>query len=172
MRTPRACPLPPRTLLARYAQAEGFADCYTSEVDGAVSLARFVEAFYTGAVIRLERRLLGWFASRPSTDGEARELAHAERTDFAAWHVEDRTANELLLGDWTGRTRSWLMVMPPEAGGRRTRVYFGSAVVPVTTRTGRVGRGLLFHALLGFHRVYSRVLLGSAVSGLHRLREA
>jgi hypothetical protein len=52
-----------------------------------------------------------------------------------------------------------------------TRLYFGSAVVPErNAKTGRVSFGFGFHALLGFHRLYSRALLRSAVSRLKNSR--
>ena len=48
-----------------------------------------------------------------------------------------------------------------------TRLYFGSAVVPeLDAKTGQSSYGFGFHALLGFHRLYSRALLRSAVSRL------
>ena len=58
-----------------------------------------------------------------------------------------------------------------EGGCARTRLYFGSAVVPVKdARSGRPRFGLPFRALLGFHKLYSRVLLGAAVFRLERAR--
>ena len=63
----------------------------------------------------------------------------------------------------TGRTRSWLMAVPQGDGGPVTRLYFGSAVVPVRDRkSGRMRLGLTFTALLGFHKLYSRALLSAA----------
>ena len=50
-----------------------------------------------------------------------------------------------------------------------TRLYFGSAVVPVRDRvSGQPRMGFVFQALLGFHKLYSRVLLGAARSRLAR----
>ena len=157
----QASPLPPQTLLGRYASTGAYTDCYTTEVARPVSQAQYVEAFYTGGVFKLERRLLSLFLSRPSTDAQARQLAVGELGSFSAWRVEDRTANELLMCAVGGRTRSWLMVSAgPE---QTTRLYFGSAVVPVPNKTtGKPSMGFVFKALLGFHRLYSRVLLGSA----------
>lgn len=157
----RACELPAGALLRRYAEEGAYADAYRLDVDASVTLTDYIEAFYTTPVFKVERLLLGWFASRPSTDGQARLLAWAQRAEFAAWHVEARVANQILLRDMANRTRSWLMCEPDGAG--RTRLYFGSAVVPVVDkRSGKRRMGAIFHALLGFHRLYSRVLLRSA----------
>ena len=88
--------------------------------------------------------------------------------DRAAWTVEARGTDQLLLCDFQGRTRSWLMVTPGEHG-HSTRLYFGSAVVArVDRRTGRSRMGWGFHALLGFHRLYSRALLRAAQRRLQR----
>jgi hypothetical protein len=154
--------LPPHALLARYAREDAtYTDCYATTVDRAVSHAAFVRAFYTGLVFRLERWLLAAFAKRPSSDADVDALAAGTRDAFAAWDVEARASDQLLLRDFTGRTRSWLMVEPTGDGG--TRLYFGSAVVPVVdARTGQRGLGKRFDALLGFHRLYSRILLGAA----------
>jgi hypothetical protein len=166
----RACPLPDGALLARYTNAGAYTDCYTADVAKPVALAEYLEAFYTGKVFRIERILLRLFLSKPSTDAEVRQLARGEAVQFSAWKVEARTADQLLLCDSWGRTRSWLMVAPTGQGeGGTTRLYFGSAVVPVThATTGRRGMGFLFKALLGFHRIYSRILLGAAHAHLAR----
>lgn len=162
------CPLPDHALLARYTRGGGYADCYTTQVAWCVTHAQFVEAFYTGAVFKIERLLIRWFLSRPSTDVEVRQLAAGERSTFAAWRVEERTANQLLMCDIAGSTRSWLMVSPTE-GSQGTRLFFGSAVVPMVHKpSGQRRMSFLFKALLGFHKVYSRVLLGSARSRLVR----
>lgn len=164
----RPCPLPPQALLARYAGEAGYADCYSADLERSVTHAQFVEAFYTGGAIRIERRLIGLFLGRPSTDAELRELAAGTGHEFAAWRVEARAEQQLLLCDVGGRTRSWLMVAPAEPAPG-TRLYFGSAVVPRRNRSGGAqGMGIVFAALLGFHRLYSRVLLGSARDRLAR----
>ncbi|MEO8313575.1 MAG: hypothetical protein ABI645_02170 [Pseudomonadota bacterium] len=162
----RSCPLPPEALLARYSGAEGYADCYTTELQRAVSHAEFVEAFYTGGVFKIERLLLKLFLSKPSTDAQVRQLAAGELEHFSAWRVEARTTNQLLMCDVGGRTRSWLMVTPA-ANSPGTHLYFGSAVVPAKSRSeDNPSMGVLFSALLGFHKFYSRILLGSARSRL------
>lgn len=162
------CSLPPEALLSRYADAGAYTDCYTAQVPRSVSHAEYVEAFYTGGLFRMERLLLRLFLARPSTDAQVRQLAAGELADFAAWRVEDRCADQLLMCDIGGRTRSWLMVSPAsQQPGQATRLFFGSAVVPIVSRsTGHRTMGLPFKALLGFHKLYSRALLGSARSRL------
>ena len=66
------------------------------------------------------------------------------------------------------------MVAPVGDGAdSRTHLYFGSAVVPKTNaKTGTREMGFAFHALLGFHRAYSRALLRAARSRLLEHRGA
>jgi hypothetical protein len=172
----RPCALPPNALLQASRDAGAYTDCYACEVPGQVSHAAFVEAFYTTPLFKLERTLLGWLAHRPATDVDARRLAEGTADRFSAWRVQARGPNQLLLADFTGRTQSWLMVAHATDNGRRsgTRLYFGSAVVPQRPRQGEADRGITrmgfaFHALLGFHRLYSRLLLGAARSRVQRL---
>lgn len=169
----RPLALPATALLQRYVAEGAYTDCYAGEVDGAVPLSGLVEAFYTTPLFKVERAILRWFVARPSTDLDATRLADGTLDAFAAWRVEGRDGDQLLLGDFTGRTKSWLMVAPVvDAGvGVRTRLYFGSAVVPAgRAEGGKRGMGLAFHALLGFHRLYSRLLLGAACSRVARGR--
>lgn len=155
-------PLPEHALLARYAGSGGYTDCYATDLPGSYSHAEFVAAFYTTWLFKLERAILEWLVARPSTDGEAEQLAQGGRSSFAAWTVEASAPNQLLLCDFLGNTRSWLMIEPRHGGGM-TRLYFGSAVVPRTSRrTGHRRLGLSYRALLGFHRRYSRALLAAA----------
>jgi hypothetical protein len=164
-----ACALPADALLGRYAGAGGFADCYFTDVDRAVGLPEFVEAFYTTALFRLERAILRLAVSRPSSDADVRRLARGETDAFAAWSVEDRAPHQLLLADATGRTRSWLKVEAKAGDGPvRTRLFFGSAVVPKRGGSGRGDLGFVFTSLLGFHKLYSRALLAAARSRLSR----
>lgn len=153
--------LPPSALLARYVGTGAYTDCYGVDLPNHVSLASFVTCFYTGFVFRIERLLLRVFLGRGSTDADIDRLLSGESNDFAAWHLEDRNTTQLLMCDIASRTRSWFMVAPNIGGG--TRLYFGSAVVPATNRrTGKSSLGVVFTALLGFHKVYSHVLLRAA----------
>ena len=160
------CEIPAGALLGRYQVDGTYADCYATLAPGRVDLPRYVEAFYTTPLFRLERMILA-LAGLRSTDDQARELAAGARDRFAAWTVEDRADDQLLLCDVYGRTRSWLMVSPH--GDAESRLYFGSAVVPrIDRRTGEPTLGGGYSALLGFHKLYSVALLGSARRRLAR----
>jgi hypothetical protein len=165
------CELPANALLRKYNIQGAYTDCYATEVACPITRADYVEAFYTTGVFKLERLVLDWLASKPSTDDEARQLAIGARDTFAAWTVEEQAPDQLLLREISGRTRSWLMVAATNHGDHAgsTRLYFGSAVVPVVdSRTGKTTLGSNFRALLGFHKLYSRVLLHAARSRLLR----
>lgn len=160
-------PLPPQALLQSYARSGAYTDCYALDVDGAVARRDYVRAFYTSPLFKVERFILRWVVRKPSTDTDAALLATDETDHFAAWSVEDRETDQLLLCDYQGRTRSWLMTEPLD--GARTRLYFGSAVVPIGRHAnGNARMGVGFTLLLGFHRLYSRALLRSARANLPR----
>ena len=166
--------LPTHALLTKYANTGAYTDCFVTEIARTVSHAEFVEAFYTGRLFKVERFLLRVFISTPSTDLQARQLAAGELNEFAAWRVEARAVDQLLLCAIDGRTRSWLMVSAAEVPGR-TRLYFGSAVLPkplpVNSANAEVkpSLGFVFKALLGFHNFYSRALLSAAAARLERV---
>ena len=159
------CDLPEGSLLRRYLRDGGFADCYTVQVDAVVTHARFVAAFYGTWLFRIERALLALLVRRPSSDADVQALAAGASDRFAAWTVEARASDQLLLADVIGNTRSWLMVVP---GGSTTTLYFGSAVIPKAPIDAGSGprMGLVFRTLLGFHALYSRALLATAVRRL------
>jgi len=166
--TVEAVALPPGVLLSRYEGGGGYADCFVATVPGRVSQAAYVEAFYTTPLFKLERLALALLVARPSTDAEARRLASGETEKFAAWTVEARTADQILLCDFQGASRSWLMSAADEASpAAATKLYFGSALVP-RQKTGRLGVG--FRRMLPFHRLYARALLRAAVRRLARAR--
>jgi hypothetical protein len=159
-----AAALPPGALLGRYATGGGYADCLTASVPGHVTQAAYVEAFYTTALFKLERFALAVLLARPSTDAQARRLARGEIARFAAWTVEAREADEILLCDFLGSSRSWLMSAPDTASATpATQLYFGTALVP---RRGARGLGLAFRALVPFHRLYAPALLRAAIRRL------
>ncbi|WP_310531146.1 hypothetical protein [Novosphingobium sp.] len=157
--------VPEKSLLAAYGRAGNYTDCFIAEVPGQVAFSRFVEAFYSSACFRPERFLLMALLGKRSSAQDIRALAAGQTDHFAAWTVEARTTNEVLLCDFQQATRSWLMAEPLEHGG--TRLWFGSAVV-LTGQTGarRTMGQMTFAALGWFHRIYSRALLWAAIRGL------
>ena len=166
------CPLPKESLLQRCADAGAFTDCYTTNINQAVSQTQYVEAFYSTTVFGIERLILKWAINKGSTRSDIQQLAAGTANTFAAWTVEARTPNQLLLADFKGRTRSWLMTLPPsDTGDGTTRLFFGSAVMPQTDpATGQPSLGAGFGSLLWFHKLYSRVLLAAAKERLRLQR--
>ncbi len=166
MGTVKSCALPEEALTQHYRVSGAHTDCFFTELARPVTHAELVEAFYTTGLFKLERWILRLCVSRPSTDAEARALARGERDSFAAWTVEARAPNQVLLRDFTGHTCSWLMVA--DAGrGPGTRLYFGSVVIPVRDpESGQTSMPTVHARLLGFHTLYSRLLLRAAARRL------
>ncbi len=152
----QTCPLPDNALLGRYSRNGSYTDCFMTEIPVLASHAQYVNAFYTTPLFKLERFILTWTVSKPSTGTQAKQLANGTRDAFAAWTVEARAENQLLMCDFVSRTRPWLMVASSEKG---TRLYFGSAIVP---KTGKSTLEFGVRLLLGFHRLYSVALLYAA----------
>ncbi|RTL37453.1 MAG: hypothetical protein EKK53_21010 [Burkholderiales bacterium] len=165
---PTDAPVPSDSLLDRLARAKGaFADAYALRLPREVPLADFVEAFYTTRLFKFERSVLVLLGKR-SSDAMARAVARGDGERIAAWTVEARTADELLMHEDSGVTRSWFKAEALADGG--TMLWFGSALVP--RRRGPGGEptfGVGFHALIGFHRRYSRALLAAAVRRLAKV---
>lgn len=136
-----AQPLPDHSLLTRYRDVKGYTDSFSLDVPGAVSLAQYVA----------------------TSDAGAYSLARGETEAFAAWTVEARSEDQILMCDFLKKTRSWLMVEALPGAG--TRLWLGSAIVPKRiSADGRAWLGLGFHALLPFHKVYSVALLRAAAA--------
>ena len=156
------CTLPPDAALNACASDGAYTDCYAVVLPRVVTQAEYVEAFYTTAIFKIERWLIAMFLSRPSTDAQAQQLSQGALRVFAAWSVQQQQPDQLVLA--SGRTRSWLMASAdPGSGPHSTKLYFGSAIVP--RRGGGTGQSTMdwqFRALLGFHQLYSRVLLSAA----------
>jgi hypothetical protein len=158
-------PAPANTLLDSYTSVIGaYTDCYMTQIPRDVTFAEYVFAFYTTPLFKLERGILKFTVSKPATDADAKSLADGLADKFAAWTVEHRSEDEILLCDFLSRTRSWLMT---KSDGFNTQLYFGSAVVP---KRGATALDAGFRALLGFHQVYSVLLLGSAKRKLLKSR--
>lgn len=166
----RASELPAQALLEVYQRPGHYVDCYVCEVARAITLADFVTAFYTSAVFWPERVLLQFLLARPSTKQQIEQFARGQSNSLAAWTVEARAADQVLLADILGRTKSWLMVAATgSTAAPRTQLYFGSAVLPAR-RVGADHASLIpvVGALLPLHKLYSRALLLAACRGLSR----
>ncbi len=155
------CALPTQSLLAKYSHDGMYADTYRTEIQGEILFDAYIFAFYTTVLFKIEQFILAHVLRLPSNDNQAKELADGARNEFAAWRVEARNDNELLMCDISGRTRSWFMVHHlGSENNKRTQLYFGSAVAPVINqKTGKSSLGFVFRALLGSHKIYSIFLL-------------
>jgi hypothetical protein len=166
----RSHPLPEHALLASYRRDGSYTDCFVTEIDRPVTQVEYVATFYTAWLFRIERWILAIAVRRPSTDVQARRVATGSDDGFAAWRVEARTEDQLLMCDFVGRTRSWFMTESIDVDGRAgTRLYFGSAVVPIEDAHGNRRMGFAFGALLGFHKLYSIALLATTRARLRRI---
>lgn len=161
--------LPRDALLQKYFDSGDYTDCFVVTVSRQVTFEEYVEAFYTTMVFKTERVILELAVAKPSKDAEARLLATGAQDSFAAWEVEERAADQLLLTDFRGNTRSWLMLGQSEENA--VRLYFGSAVIRnIVSADGEKRMAPAFGLLLGFHRLYSRILLSAARARLRRTR--
>jgi len=159
--------LPEAALLQKYhGKAGHYTDCYYSELPKDIELEDYVRCFYQGRLFGIERFILKVVVKKPSDQAQLDNMLAETSDRFAAWTVESRTGDQLLMCDYQKRTRSWFMTEP--LGNETTRLYFGSAVVPVDylDKVEKVAP-FIFHALMPFHKLYSRLLLSSAARRLH-----
>src|SRR5690606_3609684 len=103
---------PENTFLHDYMLNGNYVDSYTTTIERSVSLSEFVFAFYTTWLFKVEAFILTYIVRKPSSDVEAEKLANAEIDKFAAWSLEERNKDEILMCDFLSRTRSWLKVEP------------------------------------------------------------
>tara|TARA_R110002074_G_scaffold44782_11_gene116494 strand:- start:3318 stop:3806 length:489 start_codon:yes stop_codon:yes gene_type:complete len=151
------CAVPQGALLQRYVGLAGcYTDCFEVTLPGTVALPAFISAFYTTWLFRLERAVLTGLLRRRIRDSDVAALASGAANQFAAWTVEARQADQILLCDLAGHTRSFLAVERMADAG--TKVLFGSAVAP--SKSGDLGRGV--KAMAPLHRFYSSSLLRAA----------
>jgi len=160
-------PVPDDALLRTYRGGrhperwETYLDCFSIDVGCDISLGDFVYAFYTSPVFRLERLILRAVIGAHSTDADARAVADGAGAIFAVWTVGERTATQLLMCDRYEATRSWFRVVPQKDG--RTKLQFGSGVAARSSAESHPRRlGVAARLMLGFHVLYSKVLLGAA----------
>ncbi|EGF91750.1 hypothetical protein ABI_01800 [Asticcacaulis biprosthecium C19] len=161
-----AQPLPEKSFLSAYRERKAYTDAYSLELPFEVTLAEYIEAFYTTWLFKLERVVLATLVARPSSERQAAELALGDGRRFAAWTVEARETDQILMCDFLCKTRSWLM-----CDGKR--LWFGSAIVPKAVHSnGEAYLGIGFHLLIPLHRLYSKALLRAAARKLIRSHES
>lgn len=154
--------LPKSALSSSYKAQGAFVDCYYLDILQDISLDKYIQAFYTTPLFKLERSLLSLATFKRANDDGAVELSLGKSEHYSIWTVEGRESNQIMLRDFSGNTRSWLMVEDKknEIG---TRLYFGSVVVPKDRKNnGQASFGKLFHFLGSFHKIYSKALLSAA----------
>jgi len=164
MRLPQSSQPPVKALTLKYANNGSYIDCFFIDIERNVNLAEYIEAFYTTPLFKAERVILAILMGTISSDLEASALAQNKTVRFAAWTIEARLHDQMLLCDITERTRSWLMIESGKNDNKPiTRLYFGSVVTPkMISREGRATFGILFRFFGKFHILYSLALLRSA----------
>ena len=160
-------PLPDGTLLQEFVERGEYTDCFAVRAASDVTFSSYVESFYTTRLFKMERLILKWLISMPSTDQQARQVAHNEIHTFAAWKEHSRSENQLVMMDFRQQTCSWFMLLPQDDGNR---LYFGSAVMRNQQTPSGMKMKWTFRCLLGLHRLYSRALLHAAFKRLEKQR--
>lgn len=156
-----------QSLLSASAERPGsYADCFEGVVRldrcPEAAFQRFVFLFFDSSVFRVERRLLKLIGKAPGHYTDAMALAQGRTDRFAAWVVEGRRPTELLLAVPGTPIRTWLAL---DHEGQHGRLCFGSAIL---APQGRPKIHWAVRATFGAHRLYSRLLLRSAVSDCHK----
>lgn len=166
----RAVDIPSGTMLKAYQAQEGcYTDCYAVDVAGAPDIERFIRIFFDTSIFRLERRILALSGLEATHADDVDALARGHRSRFAAWRLEGKTADELMLRFERPSGRTWLHVadVPDQSG--QARLFFGSALLPgARDNDKRPTIGWSLHAFLPFHRLYARMLLRAAAADWRR----
>jgi len=157
MFTAKPITLPPDAALNTYAAREAtHTDCFFIDVPGFLTLQTYIELFFDTWLFRLERHILTLAGFGPAGLPQIQALANGQSEIFAAWMVETRKPNQILMKVGNGHIRTWLQCDLMETG---SRLYFGSAVLP-NPKTLRPNR--LTAALTPLHLIYAKALLGAA----------
>lgn len=152
-----ASPLPDSAALKQFAAVPGVhIDCYRADVSKDISLSDYAIAFFDSPVFRLERRLIALVGGKASRRADVEAFALGKSDTLSEWQVVERDADQILLAVGDGPIRTWIMRESPQDG---TALYFGSAILPMH---GASKIALGFRLLMGFHRLYARVLLFAA----------
>lgn len=153
--------IPHGGFLQNYADIDNcHTDCFVTEVAKQVSFADYAKAFFSSPIFKLERHIIALTLRKPTNEQDVADLISGASDRFAVWQVENRADNQLLMKVGDGQIRTWLMV---EEGADHTKLYFGSAVLP---KDENGSMGFIFYALMGFHKLYARLLLWLAKRGV------
>ena len=163
-----ALPPPETSLLAQRRGEDWYRDAFRACVPGHVTLGTFVTEFFAGPAFLPERMALH-LIGRGAGAAEIAALAEGTATRFAAWEMEAREADQLLMHDFLDRTCCWLAVShegdasdlgaPHNAGEREQRfLWFGTGL--------RNPGGPFARWLKQPHRAYARWLLAGAARRL------
>ena len=144
-----SCEVPEGSLLAQFGGPQDYRDCFSREVPGVVTLAQYIERFYSSMAFGPERMVLGLIGRGASAE-DISAVANGEADRIMVWEVVERTPDQILLLSKDTNTASWLSVMPLDG---QTRLYFGSWVGGIERSGWRV--------MLAPHVWYSRLLLGA-----------
>ena len=157
--------LPINCLLTTQGMPHDYRDCFAVDLPMAIQLEAYIAAFYTTWLFKLERIFLG-LAGHPSTDQQAIDLAQGQLQAYAAWTLDARQPDQILMRDITGVTCLWLMAVSSASG---TRLYLGSGVKAMQCRAdGSMALPFGYRALMGLHVLYSKALLATTASKLAR----
>ena len=100
-------------------------NCFRNEIPKTVDLSDFIDAFYKTPLFRFERLVLSLAPTGRMREVDITALSKEQVDRISVWQVETRLDAQILLS--AGGTKSWLMVEEMES---RTRLYFGSVLVP------------------------------------------
>lgn len=156
--------VPEGSFLKAYEGREGCeTDCFQADVPGHPDIDRFVHIFFDTWVFRIERRLLALLGEDYATSEDVAALAGRSSDTLAAWTVQDRSADEIILAFKRPRGRTWLQATQLDGSLGSTRLRFGSALLPNIDSEGQtasISWGLKIG--LPLHRLYARLLLAAA----------
>ena len=88
-----SCEVPEGSLLAQFGGPQDYRDCFSREVPGVVTLAQYIERFYSSMAFGPERMVLGLIGRAKGWDASSdaiRALARGDADRFGAWEVIER----------------------------------------------------------------------------------
>ncbi|KAK9711516.1 hypothetical protein K7432_007776 [Basidiobolus ranarum] len=150
----------------------------TSPADQEALLVKYVGAFYTSPVFKLERFLINLFSksspeTQPETDQDilSKEFQLGDTVASNSYTVTTRDPNQMELkfslqkGVIDGS--SWLAIEEPQAHEGAYTFWFGTAIYPADKELPDFDSRFKSNNMeVRFHKIYSRVLIDMAVKKL------